>query len=95
MKDLEFKTLNMAIIVKSIQLESANQVLKWGVQDHTIWEWLGYTTEEFGEFAKAISEWDYRDGEAVDIIKEGIQTITLILKIIEMVNNKDSKKAVE
>jgi len=42
-------------VINAIQSENANQVLKWGVQTHSAFEWLTYTTEELGELANAIS----------------------------------------
>lgn len=67
-----------------IKTENINQINKWGVQVHTPFEWLTYTTEELGELAKAISEYEYRNGTKKQIIKEAIQTATLSLKIAEM-----------
>ena len=67
--------------------ENIKQLEKWGVQDHTPFEWLAYTTEELGELSKAISEWKYRGGLIENIVKEAIETATLSLKIAEMFNN--------
>jgi len=64
--------------------ESKRQIKKWGIRTHTPFEWLTYTTEELGELAKAISEYEYRDGVKQQIIDEAIQTATLCLKIAEM-----------
>lgn len=64
--------------------ENVRQLEKWGVQVHTPFEWLTYATEEFGELAKAISEHYYRDGKVEEVIKEAVQTATLVLKIAEM-----------
>jgi NTP pyrophosphatase (non-canonical NTP hydrolase) len=64
--------------------ENVKQIAKWGVQTRTPFEWLTYTTEELGELAKAISEHYYRDGKVEDVIKEAVQTATLVLKIAEM-----------
>ena len=71
-------------IVKKIQDESIKQILKWGIQIHTAFEWVAYTTEELGELAKAISEYEYRKGTKEQIVKEAVQTATLALKIAEM-----------
>ena len=74
--------------------ESVKQIDKWGIQTHTLFEWLTYTTEELGELAKAISELEYRSSSPSgelrelckkEIIKEAIQVATLALKIAEMV----------
>ena len=64
--------------------ENDNQLRKWGVQNHSPFEWLTYTTEELGELACAISEAEYRGGLTESVVKEAIQTATLCLKIAEM-----------
>ncbi len=66
--------------------ENQRQLDKWGVQNRTSEEWLMFATEELGETAKAIGEWEYRGGLAEDVVKEAIQTATLMLKIAEMYN---------
>ncbi len=67
-----------------VDRENARQLKKWGVQDHEPFEWLGFATEEIGETAKAISEFIYRGGSAKNVVKEAIETATLMLKIAEM-----------
>ena len=83
--DNEFKL--MPELLELINFEHENQIKKWGVQTHTLFEWCNYTTEELGEVAKAISENEYRDGDIDEIIKESIQVATLSLKIAEMCMN--------
>jgi len=86
MKDLGLK--RSEILFKSILLENENQILKWGIQDHTPAEWLMFLTEEHGELAEAIAEWQYRNGDPVNVIKEAIQVATLALKIAEMIDSE-------
>ena len=64
--------------------ENILQLDKWGIQVHEPAEWLMFATEELGETADAISEWQYRGGSAENVVKEAIQTATLMLKIAEM-----------
>lgn len=71
-------------IIKKVVDEKCSQVIKWGVQTHTSFEWLTYTTEELGELAKAISEFEYRSGTKDEVVKEAIQVATLALTIAEM-----------
>ena len=71
-------------IIKKVQNENSNQLLKWGVQNHTSFEWLTYTAEELGSLAKAIGEYEYRNGTKEKVISEAIQVATLALKIAEM-----------
>ena len=80
--DRRFKSFEW--IVGSIQNENERQLLKWGIQTHSPFEWLTYTTEELGELAQAISEHEYRDGTKEAVVKEAIQVATLALKIAEM-----------
>ena len=67
-----------------IWIEHLNQLDKWGVQTHTAAEWVMFTTEELGSLAKAIGEYEYRDGAKKRVIDEAIQVATLALKIAEM-----------
>lgn len=86
--DCELKHLDWLIL--EVKMESKKQIKKWGIQVCTPFEWLTYTTEELGELAKAISEWEYRDGSIEKIIKEAIQVATLSLKIAESYHEKRS-----
>lgn len=76
--------MNDSWILKKIVDEKTNQLIKWGIQTHSAFEWLTYTTEELGELAKAIAEFEYRDGMKQEIVKEAIQVATLALTIAEM-----------
>ncbi len=81
-------------LVDLILDEHEHQIKKWGVQTRTPWEWLGYTTEELGELARAISDHEYNNGKEMFVIKEAIQTATLCLKVAEMyidLGNKGGK----
>jgi NTP pyrophosphatase (non-canonical NTP hydrolase) len=77
---------------KSVLIEHQHQINKWGIQTHTLFEWLTYTAEELGELAKAIAELEYRDGTKEEVYKEAIQTATLSLKIAEMVLSEKTNK---
>ena len=75
---------NNAWIIKKVADENIAQVKKWGIQTHSAFEWLTYTTEELGSLAKAISEYEYRNSSKEKVISEAIQVATLALKIAEM-----------
>ena len=81
--DEQFKHTRM--LIKSLTEENKRQLLKWGVQNHTLPEWLMYLVEEVGELANAISEFMYRGGKSEDIYDEAIQAATLAVKIAEMI----------
>lgn len=80
-RDECFRRINMNALIE----ENASQLMKWGVQNRTLPEWLMFLTEEVGELAEAIAEFIYRDGTPTQIWKEAIQTSTLALKIAEMI----------
>jgi NTP pyrophosphatase (non-canonical NTP hydrolase) len=79
-------------IIKKIVNEKSNQILKWGIQTHTSFEWLTYTAEELGELAKAIGEYEYRDGRKDDIVREAVQVATLALTIAEIFEKEGKAK---
>ena len=79
---LEF---NINILKDDVLKENQRQLTKWGIQTRSPFEWLTYLTEEVGELAQAVSEFEYRKGSVDDIYKEAIQVATLSLKIAEIV----------
>jgi len=83
MKDLCFNTYQSKI-APLLEAENMRQLKKWGIQDREPFEWLGFATEELGETANAIGEFTFRCGNPEDVVKEAIQTATLMLKIAEM-----------
>ena len=87
MKDLCLLDESFIKLKSLILRENIRQLEKWGIQDHSPSEWLMFTTEELGELAEAIGEWQYRGGLVEDVVKEAIQTATLCLKIAEMFQN--------
>jgi NTP pyrophosphatase (non-canonical NTP hydrolase) len=79
---------NFDTLMTEIFKENGRQFEKWGIQSHTLFEWLAYATEELGELSQAISEHVYRQGTAEDIFKEAIQLATLSLKIAGMIQKE-------
>jgi hypothetical protein len=86
MKDLCLTDESFVKLKSLILHENLRQLEKWGVQDHEPFEWLGFATEELGEIANAIGEFQFRwkPGSCENVVKEAIQTATLCLKIAEM-----------
>lgn len=82
-QQLKFLAINGGLVDKIIQ-EHRRQIEKWGVQSHSIFTWLGFAMEELGETSEAISEYQFRDGSRENVVKEAIETATLMLKIAEM-----------
>ena len=64
--------------------EDVSQLAKWGFQTHSLFEWMTIIMEEIGEFAKAIMEHCYRDGDPANIVKEATHVATLALKVAKM-----------
>ena len=87
------QTLTNPRIWELVQKENQRQLAKWGIQSHSPFEWLTYTTEELGELAQAISEHYYNGAPIQDVIAEAIQTATLSLKIAEMYISKENENA--
>ena len=76
-------------IYPMMEQENRNQLQKWGIQSYDLFKWYAITAEEFGEVAKAILEFEV-DGRPKNlIVGECVQTITLLMKIIEMVENNE------
>ncbi|MBN1690435.1 MAG: hypothetical protein JW901_05395 [Dehalococcoidia bacterium] len=92
MKDMQ---LTHPSIFPAVLRENQRQIEKWGIQDHSPFEWLTYATEELGELANAISEHHNRGGDPEAVWKEAIQTATLCLKIAEMYIALSIKRQVE
>jgi hypothetical protein len=82
MKDLCLKTDSP--VWNMVVEENKRQLKMWGIQDHEPFEWLGFATEEIGETSQAISEYQFRGITPDNVVKEAIQTATLMLKIAEM-----------
>lgn len=67
----------------SIICERDRQQQKWGIQTHTIAEWLMILGEEYGEACKAGNESYFRDEPLGRLRKELVQTAAVALAIIE------------
>ena len=78
---------NDSWIIKKIVNEKSSQLTKWGIQTHSPFEWLTIAVEELGSVAKAILEYEYRNGTKEKIVSEAIQVATLALTIAEIYEN--------
>lgn len=78
-------------LVSLIQVECARQIEKWGIQDKTPFEWVTYTTEELGELAEAVTNFEYGRGRKRHVVAEAIETATLCLKIAEMYLEEEAR----
>jgi len=75
--------LNERAILTDVVLERNRQQQKWGVQTHSIMEWLTILGEEFGEACKAGNESYFRNDSLDKLRKELIQTMAVALAIVE------------
>ena len=89
-EDHELKTL--LDFIPKIEEEQKRQILKHGLQTKPLPEWMLWLAEENGEFAQAINDYIYHHGPAYPIIEEGIQSVTLTLKILESVMIHEAKQ---
>ena len=71
-------------LIKSVVYEHERQIAKWGIQEHSHFTWMAFLTEEVGELAEAMSEYEFRGESTASIYREAIQVATLALKIAEM-----------
>ena len=70
-------------ILDEISQERTRQQQKWGVQTHSIAEWMMILGEEYGEACKAGNEVYFRDDSLAKFRKELVQTMAVALAIIE------------
>jgi hypothetical protein len=75
-------------IFDEIAQERSRQQEKWGVQTHSISEWLMILGEEFGEACKSGNETYFRDNPLGNLRKELVQTIAVATAIIEGIDEK-------
>jgi len=59
-----------------------------------LFEWLTYLTEEVGELAEAISEYEYRKGTSKNISKEAIQVAALATRISAIINQNSVEREI-
>lgn len=71
------------MILAAVQDERDRQCLKWGIQTHSITEWMTILGEEYGEACKAALETEYRGAPLTELEKELVQTMAVALAIIE------------
>lgn len=90
-KIMDEKLVTLELLVALVKDENEKQLIKWGTQVRTPFEWLAYLTEEVGELSQAISEEYYRTGNRSNVRDEAIQVATLALKIAEMYILQDAR----
>lgn len=71
------------IILALVQDERDRQQQKWGIQTHSIPEWMTILGEEYGEACKAGLESEYRHAMLADLEKELVQVMAVALAILE------------
>jgi hypothetical protein len=83
-RDLTIEGLILVDILK----ERENQTNKWGIQTHTIPEWLMILSEEYGEACKAGNESYFREYPLKTLRKELVQVAAVALAIIQGIDNE-------
>jgi hypothetical protein len=84
--------MNERAILDVVVLERNRQQQKWGVQTHSISEWLMILGEEYGEACKAGNESYFRDDSIEKLRKELVQTMAVTLAIVEGLDNAGGKE---
>jgi len=79
-------------ILSLVQDERDCQQRKWGIQTHSIPEWMTILGEEYGEACKAGLESEYRGEPLKNLEKELVQVMAVALAILEGVKIKDGEK---
>lgn len=101
-KDQALKAL--VPLTVAVAHESMSQILRWGVQEHTVAEWAVILAEEAGELQKEMCEFhfalklpetrakaDKLLGIRLRLYREAIQEATLALKVAEMLGEPDGE----
>jgi len=78
-----------------VHQERIRQDEKWGTQNHNLMTWLGILAEEFGEAAKEINEFHFREAWVEDIRAELIQTAAVAIAMVEYIDRHSVKDLVK
>lgn len=78
-------------ILSEIKIERARQNEKWGVQTHSIAEWMMILGEEFGEACNEGNEAYFRDAPLDELRKELIHTMAVAFAIVEGIDNQKGR----
>lgn len=81
----------MSEAIEAIRIERERQDKKWGVQNHNLMTWLGILAEEFGEAAKEINEFHFRDAWLEDVRAELVQTAAVAVAMVEYIDRHSVK----
>lgn len=76
--------MDVANLEKMVLREHGLQIMKWGVQSHTLFGWYAILAEEVGELATAIINKVYGQDLEKHVVDEAISVATLALKIAEL-----------
>jgi len=83
-----------AAALDEIIFERFRQQQKWGLQTHSIAEWMMILGEEYGEACKAGNECYFRDESLDKLRKELVQTAAVALAILEGLVKVGGEKSV-
>lgn len=76
----------MSKALDSIIKERERQEAKWGEQNHNQTNWLAILAEEFGEYAKEVTEQIFGADNWDKIREECVQTAAVALAIVECID---------
>ena len=78
-------------VLEKVAAERSNQDAKWGEQNHDPGKWLAILTEEVGELAKEMLEYDADPVETVSMRREAIQVAAVAVAFIEYLDRRVAK----
>ena len=73
---------SLKVPFEQIYTEHHKQFDKWGTQKVSLFEWHNYLSEEVGELAKAIADFEYGRDKGELITEEATQVAALAVKIM-------------
>ena len=82
---IEAANEDMLDILESIALERANQLRKWGEQNHSLSGWVVINLEELGEYAKAVFDYAQGKSDVQPVVTEGIQACATVVAALEYI----------
>jgi len=72
----------------SVQVERARQDAKWGVQYHSVIEWLAILNEEQGELAQQCLRSHFGNVVSPELRAEAVQVAAVALAFIEAIDER-------
>lgn len=79
-------------VLSDVVFEKIRQIDKWGLQSHSMADWLAILGEEVGECSKAYLEYKFNNDRTGSLYKELIQVATVALNIADAIGTSIKKE---